>query len=170
MIELHEIPITVKIHLEHSDYNDTNGWPLVQIDWNDTVVGRYEANCDVIEFKIVQDVTRETSVLRFHHYGKNYIAEDKWVEVKKMYINNIDLQHVTWDSVQHAFIPPWDNESSGVLHSNLYLGHNGYVEWQFKNPLLLDIQKRLGKHVEQIHGQETTREVLEKVKEYFWNQ
>ena len=55
------------------------------------------------------------------------------------------------------------------MPGNLYLGYNGNITWTFDNPILLDIQKRLGRTVKTIHGQETTEEVLEKTKKYFWN-
>lgn len=168
MIKLHEIPITVRIHLTHNQYNDS-GWPMCEIRWDDVTVKRFEANVDTVEFKIQQDPDSSHSVLQFHHYGINHHRDDKWVEVKQIFINNIDLQHITWDGIQHAFIPPWDDHDP-TMPGNLYLGYNGYIEWQFENPLLLDIQKRLGRTVKQIHGQETTRAVLEEIKEYFWSQ
>lgn len=157
------------MHLTHNQYNDS-GWPLCEILWNNNTVKRFEANVDSVEFTIVQDPTALESILQFHHYGINHHRDDKWVEVKKIYINNIDLQHITWDGVQRAFIPPWDNGIDPVMPGNLYLGYNGHIEWRFKNPLLLDIQQRLGKTVKQIHGQETTRAVLDEVKEFFFSQ
>ena len=168
MIKLNEIPITVRIHLSHNQYNDS-GWPMCEIRWNSETVKRFEANVDVIEFAVMQDTESDQSVLEFHHYGINHHRDNKWVEIKQIFINNIDLQHITWDGVQYAFIPPWDNVNP-VMPGNLYLGYNGYITWQFDNPILLDIQKRLGKTVQQIQGQETTRAVLNEIKDYFWKQ
>lgn len=156
------------MHLTHNQYNES-GWPLCEILWNGSTVKRFEANVDSIEFTIVQDPQAIESVLQLHHYGINHHRDDKWVEVKKIYINNIDLQHITWDGVQRAFIPPWDNVDP-VMPGNLYLGYNGHIEWRFENPILLDIQKRLGRTVKQIHGQETTRAVLDEVKNFFFSQ
>lgn len=155
------------MHLAHNLYNDS-GWPTCEIRWNGITVKRFEADVDKIEFKIQQDPDKSQSILQFHHYGINHHRDNKWVEIKKFFINNIDLQHITWSGVQHAFIPPWDDKDP-VMPGNLYLGYNGYVEWVFDNPLLLDIQKRLGRTVKQMPGQETTREVLDKTKNYFWN-
>lgn len=167
MIKLHEIPITVRIHLTHSQYNES-GWPLCEVSWNNNTVKRFEANVDKIEFTIVQNTELDKSILQFHHYGINHHRDDKWVEIQKIYINNIDLRHILWDGVQHAFIPPWD-DLDPIMPGNLYLGYNGNITWTFDNPILLDIQKRLGRTVKTIHGQETTAEVLEKTKKYFWN-
>lgn len=158
----------MQLRLSHNQYNES-GWPLCEIQWNGQTVKRFEANVDVVEFKVQQELQAEQSVLQFHHYGINHHRDDKWVEVKQIFINNIDLQHITWDGVQHAFIPPWDNVDP-VMPGNLYLGYNGYISWTFQNPILLDIQKRLGKTVQQIQGQETTREILDQAKEYFWSQ
>ena len=53
---------------------------------------------------------------------------------------------------------------------NLYLGHNGHIVWQFDNPVLLDVQRRLGVRTDQQEGQESTRKVLNEVREYFANE
>ena len=50
----------------------------------------------------------------------------------------------------------------------MHLGHNGQIVWSFKNPILFDIQDRLDKQVKQISGQDTTREVLNQVKKFFF--
>lgn len=141
---------------------------MCEIRWNNKTVKRFEANVDVVEFTVVQDIQAENSVLEFHHYGINHHRDNKWVEVKQIFINNIDLQHITWDGVQRAFIPPWD-DIDPVMPGNLYLGYNGYITWKFENPILLDIQRRLNRTVKQIQGQETTRAVLNEIKDYFWS-
>ena len=53
---------------------------------------------------------------------------------------------------------------------NLYLGHNGHIVWKFQNPVLLDIQRRLGVVKEMQEGQHTTKKVLNEIKEYFANE
>jgi hypothetical protein len=49
----------------------------------------------------------------------------------------------------------------------MYLGHNGQIVWNFKNPILLDVRDRLDKQVKPISGQDSTREVLNQVKKFF---
>lgn len=169
MIKLQEIPITVKIHYKHSDYNDS-GWPLARIFWNEKIISNFEANAGSIEFTLHQQQT-EISILSFEHYGKNYTRDNKFIEIEKIYINNIDLDSILWDGIQYPILAPWDKDSTENISykGNMYLGHNGYILWKFKNPLLIDIQKRLGRTVKQISGQETTREVLDDIKKYFFN-
>ena len=87
MIKLHEIPITVRIHLSHNQYNDS-GWPTCEIKWDDKTVKRFEAKVDTVEFTVLQDIEAEQSVLEFHHYGINHHRDDKWVEVNQIFINS----------------------------------------------------------------------------------
>lgn len=165
MIELHKIPITVRIEYTASEYS-ANGWALARAVFNGTTVANFEANNNTLEFNIVP--TNEFSCsLKIEHYGKNYITDNKFIEITKMYINNIDLEHVLWQGVQVATLPPWD-DGDPVMPGNLYLGHNGYIEWTFENPLLKDLQSRLNKGVQQIVGQETTYEILEQMKSKFF--
>jgi len=165
MIELKQVPITIKIQYSAAEYSDS-GWALARAMFDDKIVANFEANTDSIEFPVVPG-NKLTSCLRLEHYGKNYITDKKYIEAKKIYINNIDLEHIVWDGVQVATLPPWD-KNNPVMPGNLYLGHNGYIEWTFKNPLLKDIQHRLNKGVPQINGQETSRAVLEEMKQYFF--
>ena len=50
------------------------------------------------------------------------------------------------------------------------MGHNGHIVWRFENPILLDIQRRLGVKQQAQEGQESTRTVLKEIKEYFANE
>jgi len=170
MKKLYEIPITFRILYQHSEYSSA-GWPLVRIYFDDCLVSNFEANSDSIEFTVQQNyITNSTSKLVIEHYGKNYCTDDKFFAVDKMYINNIDLEHILWESTQYPLLPPWDNQSISEFYGNTYLGHNGKIVWVFNNPLLLDIQKRLGRTVKQMSGQDSTREVLESVKSFFFSQ
>lgn len=168
MTKLHKIPITFTIELEHNEYNNS-GWPMCQIDWNGRCVQSFEANVNNVSFTISQDPTLEVNVLRFHHYGINHHRDNKWVEVKRLWVNGVDLESITWEATQFAFIPPWDDQDN-VMQGNLYLGYNGYIEWKFGNPILSDIQDRLNKGVKQIDKQETTREVLDQMKNLFFTE
>lgn len=166
MIELNKIPITFRISIQANAYNES-GWALARIIFNDKTVANFEAKTNFVEFSVTPDYDGY-SVLRIEHYGKNYHRDDKFIEVVGLSVNNINLDQIVWDGVQHAIIPPWD-DSPAVMPGNLYLGHNGYIEWIFENPVLTDIQKRLNKKVSPVTGQETSVEVLESMKKYFFH-
>lgn len=171
MIELHEIPITIKIQYQASEYSES-GWPLIRVSYDSKTIANFEANNSTLEFTIKQNINSTTSCLCVEHYGKNYQTDNKFFEVKKIFVNNIDLEHLLWDGVQYPILAPWEEQCLQDVSypGNLYLGHNGRIEWKFNNPILLDIQKRLGRNVTQIQGQETTQAVLDQIKDYFWNQ
>ena len=171
MKKLWEIPLTIKINYSSSEFQEF-GWPLVRVLFNDKVVANFEAESAVnanIEFTVVQDIDLKTNKLVVEHYGKNYYKDMKFFQVNKIYVNNIDLDKILWDGVQHRLLAPWEDNVESEVKGNMYLGHNGYILWEFENPILLDIQRRLGKTVKQISGQDSTYKVLNEVKEYFFN-
>lgn len=172
MIKLNQIPITVKIKYRTNEFDEKSGWPLIRIIYNKKIKKNFEASGSEIEFNITQSSKLKKSVLKIEHYGKNYHNDDKFFEIEKMWINNIDLEHIIWESRQYPILPPWDENSNTPFFykGNLFLGHNGYIEWKFKNPILIDIKNRLGKTVSRIDGQETTSEVLNSIKNYFFTQ
>jgi hypothetical protein len=168
MKNLWEIPLTVKIVYSASDWSQS-GWPLVRILFNSEIVANFEANENQVEFTVQQDPTPENiSTLVVEHYGKNYHNDDNFFQVEKVYINNIDFGKILWEGVQHQVLPPWDSHLNDCDFGNMHLGHNGQIVWSFKNPILFDIQDRLDKQVKQISGQDTTREVLNQVKKFFF--
>ena len=170
MKNLWEIPLTIKIVYSASDWSQS-GWPLVRVLFNDEIVTNFEADGHQVEFTVQQDPSSNNiSTLVVEHYGKNYHNDDKFFKVEKIYINNINFEKILWEGVQHQILPPWDwNKQVNICdNGNMYLGHNGKIVWSFKNPILLDIQHRLGKQVEQMSGQDSTREVLEHVKTFFF--
>lgn len=169
MKNLWEIPLTVKIVYSVSDWGPS-GWPLVRVLFNNEIVANFEANGNQVEFTVQQDPTlNNTSTLVIEHYGKNYHNDDNFFQVEKIYINNIDFGKILWEGVQHQVLPPWDWDINinDCDIGNMYLGHNGQIVWNFKNPILLDIRDRLDKQVKQISGQDTTREVLNEVNQFF---
>ena len=160
---LNKIPITLKINYKHSE--NANGWPLCRILWNNQQVANFEASGSEIEFPIIPKADGYSTLI-VEHYGKNaYTEHDKFIEVVDMRINNITLKHILWECTQYPIVAPWDEPFQ--QDGNLYLGHNGHIVWKFKNPLLLDIQKRLKVWTRTQEGQESTKEVLDEIKEYF---
>jgi len=166
MSVLNKIPITLKIYYTHSEH--TSGWPLCRVLWDNKQVANFEANGQEIEFTVFPAATG-TSTLIIEHYGKNvYTEHDKYIEIVGLRVNNIDLKNILWESTQYPIVAPWDEPFQ--QDGNLYLGHNGHIVWKFKNPLLLDIQRRLGVRQDTQEGQESTRAVLAEIKEYFANE
>jgi len=167
MSVLNKIPITLKIYYTHSDYA-TGGYPLCRVLWDNKQVANFKADGQEIEFSVLPK-PEGTSTLIIEHYGKNIFMEnEKFIEVIGMRINNIPLKNILWESTQYPITGP--EEDPWQEDGNLYLGHNGHIVWTFSNPILLDIQKRLGVRTDTQEGQESTKEVLNEIKEYFRNE
>jgi hypothetical protein len=131
-------------------------------------VANFQANGQKIEFTVLPK-PEGTSTLIVEHYGKNaYTEHDKFIEIIGMRINNIPLRNILWESTQYPITAPWDEPWQE--NGNLYLGHNGHIVWKFQNPVLLDIQRRLGVIKEMQEGQHTTKKVLNEIREYFANE
>lgn len=167
MKKLWEIPLTFRIDYS-TEFSNVDSWPLVRILFNNNLIINFEADSDFVEFTVLQDIELPTSKLVVEHYGKNYHKDQKFFQIDNLYINNINLENILWDGIQYPLLPPWESNAP-IQKGNMHLGHNGTIEWEFNNPILLDIQKRLGKTVNQISGQDTTYKVLNEVKEYFFN-
>lgn len=167
MSVLSKIPITLKISYTHSPH-DNGGFPLCRILWDYVQVANFKADGSEVEFTVLPK-SEGKSTLIVEHYGKNvYTEHSKFIEITGISVNNINLKNIIWESTQYPIVAPWDEpfQQSG----NLYLGHNGHIVWNFNNPVLLDIQNRLGVSTTTQEGQESTRTVLNQVKEYFANE
>jgi len=168
MSVLNKIPITLKISYTHSPHDPFYGWPLCRVLWDGEQVANFRAMGDSIEFTVLPSQTG-TSVLTVEHYGKNlYQEHEKFIDIKQIHINNIDIKNILWECTQYPIVAPWDEPYT--QDGNTYLGHNGQIVWRFENPLLLDIQHRLGVRQDTQEGQESTRTVLNQIKEYFANE
>lgn len=164
-------PITLKvirIEYSHSQYHSDYGWPYVRVLWNNKVMINKEANGQIFEFTV--DDFLDTNTLAFEHYGKNHVIDnDKFFQIDKIFINNVDLCHITQECKFDAIMPPWEEQDSIEIIGNTYMGWNGKLVYTFENPIMLDIQKRLGRTVTQMEGQETSRDVLNHMKNYFFS-
>ena len=166
MSVLNKIPITLKIYYTHSGHE--NGWPLCRVLWDNKQVHNFKADGQEIEFTVLPKLEGDSTLI-IEHYGKNvYTEHDKFIEIIGMRINNIHVKNILWDCTQYPIVAPWDE--SWQEDGNLYMGHNGHIVWKFQNPLLLDIQKRLGVLQGAQEGQESTKKVLNEIKEYFANE
>jgi len=61
---------------------------------------------------------------------------NKFIEIKKIYFNDIDLKNMLWDTEQVPQLPEWQKMEDYKWESNLYLGHNGYIEYKMHSPIL----------------------------------
>ena len=74
---------------------------------------------------------------RILHYGKDMKRESKkFLEVKKICFNDIDLKNMLWETTQVPEIPAWQRQSDFKWDANLYLGHNGYIEYDMQSPIV----------------------------------
>jgi hypothetical protein len=156
----------IKLRLNYKSQN-SNGWPFIMIKINDQVVARFCAETTMWNGEFIVRL-EESNTLKIEHYGKNYKTDqnpDRYFELEKIYINDVDLKYHIHRFKQTAFLAPWDIENPPE-HS-LYLGHNGYLCLEFGSPVDQWIQQLFGVTPETMHGQSTTREVLEKTKQYF---
>jgi hypothetical protein len=156
----------IKLAFEYqSQYNNT--WPFILIKINHEIVSRFQADSTNWECVLEFD-PKDTNRLQIEHYGKNYITDqrpDKYFELKRCYINDVDLKHHIHSFKQTAYLAPWDTDPPPS--SSLYLGHNGYLELEFAAPVNNWIKKMFNVSNDTMHGQHTTRKTLIEVKQYF---
>lgn len=140
---------------------------MIMIKINDHILARFVA--DSTEWFGEFDVPLSaTNSLKIEHYGKNYLTDndpDKFFELQKVYINKVDLKHHVYQFKQTAFLPPWD--VVGPPDHSFYLGHNGFLAINFTSPVNTWIQSLFNISQETMHGQQTTPEVLQQIKNYF---
>ena len=71
------------------------------------------------------------------HYGKDMKNDtEKFIELKAIYFNDIDFKNKIWETTQVAEIPAWQRQSDFKWDANLYLGHNGYIEYKMESPVI----------------------------------
>jgi hypothetical protein len=134
---------------------------------NDNIVERFHADQSDWTGQFLVNLN-DFNTLKIEHYGKNYITDqnpDKFFELKKIFINDVDIKHHVHKIKQTAYLPPWDTVAPPE-HS-LYLGHNGYLGLSFCSPVNSWLQELFGVSKETMHGQQTSRSVLDNVKKYF---
>jgi len=74
---------------------------------------------------------------RIEHYGKDMKKDvDKFIEIKKIYFNDIDFKNMIWQTEQVPLLPKWQNKRDYKWKSNLYFGHNGHLEYKMRSPVL----------------------------------
>lgn len=137
---------------------------MIKVD--DDIIANFEANASSWEGEFTTD--KENFILKIEHYGKNYTTDhspDKYFKLKKIFINDVDLKHHIHKIKQRTFTPPWDTPVDD--NNNLYLGHNGYLYINLTSPVDSWIKILFNVTSETMHGQSTTKEVLNEIKKYF---
>jgi hypothetical protein len=106
---------------------------------------------------------------RILHYGKDMKLDiGKFIEVEAIYFNDIDFKNKIWETTQVTELPSWQNKEDFVWDANLYLGHNGYIEYRMHSPVinfLLEYHNK-GTKVSSNMGS-YDMELLYEMKEYF---
>lgn len=141
---------------------------MIMIKINDLIVDRFHADHTGEWSGEFECAPGSCNILKIEHYGKNYITDqtpDKYFELQKVFINQVDLKNNIHRFKQTAYLPPWD--SVAPPDHSLYLGHNGYLSLPFESPVNQWIQKIFNLNSETMHGQTTTVEVLSQVKKFF---
>lgn len=141
---------------------------MIMIMINGTVIDRFLAETGTWQGQCSVELLPSKNRLQIWHYGKNYNtdhAPDKFFQLEKIYINGVDLKHHIHRFQQIAFLPPWDQEPPPS--TSLYLGHEGYLELEFDSPVNQWIKNLFNVGESTMHGQQTTRAVLDDVKKFF---
>ena len=116
------------------DYESKDS-PRCRILVNNQSVHEFVGNGEEEKFSFMVD--KGPFTLRILHHGKDMKRDvNKFIEVKKIYFNDIDIKGLLWQTRQVADIPHWQNENDFEWQSNLYLGHNGYIEYQMRSPIM----------------------------------
>ena len=83
------------------------------------------------------DVKEGSFEFKILHYGKNMrLDTKKFIEIKAIYFNDIDFKNKIWETTQVAELPGWQNKEDFKWEANLYLGHNGYIEYKMQSPVI----------------------------------
>ena len=116
------------------DY-DAKDNPNIRIVVNGKAVHDFIADKDKETFSF--EVANGPFDFRILHYGKDMKREvEKFVEIKKIYFNDIDFKNMLWHTEQVPELPKWQSKDDYKWEANLYFGHNGYIEYKMQSPIL----------------------------------
>lgn len=109
--------------------------PTCNILINNKIVNTFTGNNNYYEFEF--SVPAGNFDFTIQHFGKNMIREpEKFIEIKKIFFNDIDIKNMIWDTTQIAKLPAWQKQSDFKWDSNLFLGHNGTISYKLKSPII----------------------------------
>lgn len=116
------------------EYN-SNDQPKCKILVDGKVVHQFVGNKGYENFDF--EVKNGPFTFTILHYGKDMETEiKKFIEIKKIYFNNVDIKNMIWDTIQVPTLPAWQNIEDFEWNANLYLGHNGYIEYKMSSPII----------------------------------
>lgn len=145
-----------------------NGWPLINLYINHQCISSFEADDQVRDISV--DVPEGPVLLTIEHWGKNPITDslptDKFFELTDITINDVPCKKLLSEVTKKVKPSPWDTTPS-LVKGDTYLGHNGILELRLSSPIKLWLVNQFSNKQKQIHGQETTREVLWEAKKFF---
>ena len=114
---------------------EANDNPKCRILVNGEVAHDFIARNDEENFSF--DVNKGPFGFRILHYGKDMRKDTKkFIEVKSIYFNDISFKNKIWETTQVASLPRWQNKEQFNWDANLYLGHNGYIEYKMQSPVI----------------------------------
>lgn len=114
---------------------DAKDNPTCKVLVNDKIVHEFIGDKKEVSFSF--EVLSGPFNLKILHYGKNMKREiNKFIEIKKIFLNDVDLKNMIWDTVQVPELPEWQDSKDFDWRSNLYLGHNGYIDYKLKSPII----------------------------------
>lgn len=109
--------------------------PTCRVLVNDNIVHTFTGDGKEESFSF--DVVPGSFNLKIMHYGKDMKRDiNKFIEIKKIFLNDVDLKNLIWDTVQVPELPEWQDSKDFDWRSNLYLGHNGFIEYKLKAPII----------------------------------
>ena len=114
---------------------DAKDNPTCKVLVNDKIVHEFIGDKKEVSFSF--EVLSGPFNLKILHHGKNMKREiNKFIEIKKIFLNDVDLKNMIWDTVQVPELPEWQDSKDFDWRSNLYLGHNGYIDYKLKSPII----------------------------------
>ena len=146
---------------------EANDNPQCRILVDGKVVHDFKARTDEENFSF--DVNEGPFEFRILQYNKNMRKDTKkFIEVKAIYFNDISFKNKIWETTQVASLPSWQNKEDFKWDANLYLGHNGYIEYKMQSPVIdfLLAYHTTGAKVSSNMGS-YNMELLQEMKEYF---
>ena len=141
--------------------------PTCNILINGKKQGEFAGNSDYFECEF--DVNTKNFTFTIEHFGKDIKRQpNRFIEIKKIYFNDIDIKSMIWDTVQIPILPKWQNHNDFNWKGNLYLGHNGSISYDLQSPIvnfLFDYHQPSSKKQQETLAK--SNEYLKEIKNYF---
>lgn len=114
-------------------------------------------------------IDKKDFIFTIEHFGKNMKKDlEKFIEIKKIYFNDIDIKNMIWETTQIAELPKWQKSKDFKWKSNLYLGHNAKIEYKLQSPIIEFLLNYHQPIIKTSHGMASNNvNFLNEMKEYF---